>query len=135
MIVKFFENLEKSRWLPWVGTAPFIIAPLAIMYYGEMWRGIGFALFVVSIWLGIASGGFLARLISARMLSASPDTAKRLSGAGNVFGFLFLPPAVGHWTNTHLDTEIGLHPLGAHLLWACIASGVAYFITPQDFED
>ena len=135
MIVKVFENLEKSKWLPWVGIAPCIIIPISIMYYGEMWRGLGLLLFLASLWVGVTSGGYLAHLIVARILCASPDTVKRFSGAGSVFGFLFLPPAVGHWTNTHLETDIGLYPLGDHFLWVCIASGAAYFITPPDSEN
>jgi hypothetical protein len=79
MLIEFFKKLEKSKWLPWVGTAPFILIPIVIMFDGELARGVGILAFFASMWGGIILGGKFAQIISTRVFNVSDDVAKRLA--------------------------------------------------------
>lgn len=130
MLTEFFKKLEKSKWLPWVVTAPLILIPLALMFGGELSRGVGLFTFFASMWVGIILGSKLALLVSTRIFKASEDLAERLDAAFGAFGFLFLPVLVGLLTNANLGTEIAMHSLSAHFLWACVGAGI-FFVTPR----
>jgi len=134
MLIKFFEKLEKSRWLPWVGTAPFLIIPIAIMYGGEVSRGAGILAFFVSMWVGVILGGKFAQIVAAHLLKTSEDVGKRMTAGGGAFGFLFLPVLIGLFTNSNLGTSIKMHSLGAHFLWACVGAGIFFCLSPSTDE-
>lgn len=131
MLVELFKKLENSKWLRWVGTAPFIIFPLFIMINGEMWRGIGILAFFASVLLGIVLGNKIAWIFTTHVKAASEAFRKRLSTALSAFGFLFLPPVVGNWSNTYLGTEIEMHSLGVHFVWACAVGVIAFYVKPS----
>ena len=132
MLIEFFKKLEKSKWLPWVGAAPFILTPFVIMFGGEVARGVGNLAFVASMLGGIILGGSFARIISTRVFKVSDDVAKRFTAAFGAFGFLFIPVLVGSFTNANLGTDIGMHSLSAHFLWACFGAGIFFCVTPED---
>jgi hypothetical protein len=135
MEIEFLKKLEKSKWLPWVGTAPFILVPVGIMFGGEVAQGAGVLAFFASCWVGILLGGKLARVISTHFLRTSEDFAKRLSGAFSAFGFLFLPVLVGSFANANLGTTIGLHSVGAHFLWSCVGAALFFSVDPSSPKD
>lgn len=126
MQIDFFKNLKNSKWLPWVGVSLFILMPLVVMFHGEMWQWLGISAFFGSMWVGISSGGYIARFITSHFLATSEETRKRLSIAFSAFGFLFLPAVVGSWANTYLNTNIDMHSLGAHFLWACVVGTLLF---------
>ena len=132
MLIEFFKNMEKSKWLPWVGTAPFILIPFVIMFDGEVARGVGILAFFASMWGGIILGGKFARIISTCVFKVSDDVAKRLTAAFCAFGFLFIPVLVGSFTNANLGTDIEMHSLNAHFLWACVGAGIFFCVKPED---
>lgn len=134
MLIELLRKLEKLKWLPWVGTAPFILIPIAIMLGGEVSRGVGILAFFASMWVGIILGGKLALIISTHLLKTSDDIGKRLTGAFGAFGFLFLPVLVGSFTNASMGTDIEIHSTGAHFLWACIGAGVFFCVSPKHSE-
>lgn len=133
-MIDFFKKLEKSKWLPWVGTAPFILIPIAIMFGGEIPRGTGILAFFASMWVGIALGGKSARIFATRLLKTSEDIGKRMTAGGSAFGFLFLPVLVGSFTNSNLGTSIEMHSLSAHFLWACVGAGIFFCVNPSADE-
>lgn len=135
MLIGFFKKLEKSKWLPWVGTAPFILIPLFVMFGGEVSRGTGILAFFASMWLGIFIGGRFAFIISTHVLKTSEDIRERLTAAFSVFGFLFIPVLVGLFANAHLGTHIEMHSTGVHLLWACVAAAICFCINPEQSEN
>lgn len=135
MLLEFFKKLEKSKWLPWVGTSPFLLVPIVIMFGGEVARGVGILAFFASMWGGIIMGDKLALIVSTHLLKTSQDIGKRLRAAFCAFGFVFLPVLVGSFTNANLGTEIELHSTGAHFLWACIAAGVFFCVSPDHSEN
>lgn len=135
MLIQFFQTLEKSKWLRWGGTAPFILIPIAIMFGGEVSRGAGILAFFASMWLGIILGGKLAHIVSARLLKTSEDIIKRMTAGGCAFGFLFLPVLVGSFANANLGTSIEMHSLGAHFLWACVVAGIIFCLSPEKPAD
>lgn len=132
MLTEVFKKLEKSKWLPWFGIAPFVLFPVATMFGGQVSRGIGILAFFASMWLGIFIGGKFAIVISTYCGNISEDIGKRLSHAFSVFGFLFCPVLVGLFTNAHMGTDIGLQSFGAHFLSACFGAGVIFCVTPED---
>ncbi len=135
MLIKFFEKLEKSKWLPWVGTAPFILIPIAVIFDGEVSRGAGILALFASFWVGIILGGKFAHIVSTHLLKTSEDIDKRMTAGGNAFGFLFLPVLVGSSTNAYLGTSIDMHSLGAHFLWACIGAVIFFCVSAENPED
>ena len=132
MLIEFFKKLEKLKWLPWVGTAPFILIPIVIMFNGEVARGVGFLAVFASSFGGIILGGKIAQIISTRVFNVSDDVAKRLTAAFCAFGFLFIPVLVGSFTNANLGTDIEMYSLSAHFLWACVVAGIFFCVTPED---
>lgn len=135
MLIKFFEKLKKSKWLPWVGTAPIILIPIAIIFGGEVSRGAGILAFFASMWVGIILGGKFAHIVSTHLLKTSEDINKRMTAGGCTFGFLFLPALVGSLTNANLGTRIEVHSLGAHFLWACVGAGIFFYLSPEKPAD
>ena len=131
MLIEFFKRLKKSKWLPWVGMSPFIIFPLVIMLDGEMGRGVGILAFFGSAFVGIALGGFCGKFLNKRVLMRSAEFGERLGAGLACFGFLFLPALIGSWTNTYLDTDIDMHTLGAHFLWACVGGWLFFVVKPS----
>jgi hypothetical protein len=134
MLIEFFKKLEKSKWLQWVGTAPFILIPIAVMFGGEVSRGAGILAFFASMWVGIALGGKFAHFVATHLLKTSEDIGKRITAGGCAFGFLFLPVLVGSFTNSNLGTSIEMHSLGAHFLWACVGAGIFFCVSPSADE-
>lgn len=132
MLIEFLKRLEKSKWLPWVVTAPFILIPIVIMFDGEVTRGVGILAFFASMWGGMILGGKFAQFISTRVFKVSDDVAKRLTAAFCAFGFLFIPVLVGSFTNANLGTDIEMYSLSAHFLWACVGAGIFFCVTPKD---
>jgi hypothetical protein len=132
MLIKFFRKLGTSRWLPWVGTAPFLLMPVAIMFGGEVSKGLGYLAVFASIWVGITLGAKVAQIVSTRIFKVSEDVAERLTAAFCAFGFLFVPVLVGSFTNANLGTEIGMHSLRAHFIWACVGAGIVFWVIPED---
>ena len=135
MLIKLFKKLEKSTWLPWVGTAPFIVIPIAIVFGGEVSRGTGILAFFASMWLGIILGGKFAHIVSTHLLKTSKNIDKRMTAGGCAFGFLFLPVLVGSFANANLGTSIQMYSLGAHFLWACVGAGVFFCVSPEKPAD
>jgi hypothetical protein len=131
MLIEVFKKIEKSKWLPWVGTAPFFIIPIVIIFRGEVARGVGFLAFFACMWVGIILGGKLGLIISTHLLKTSEDVGKRLGAAFGAFGFLFLPVLVGSFANANLGAEIAMHSTGAHFLWACIGAVIFFFCSDQ----
>lgn len=131
MLIEFFEKLEKSKWLPWVGTAPFFVLPVAIIFGGEVSKGLGHLAFVASIWVGTIFGTKFAQFVSTRIFKASEDVAGRLTAAFGVFGFLFAPVLVGSFTNANLGTDIGMASLSEHLIGAFVGAGIGFCVTPE----
>mgnify|MGYP001791698286 CR=1 FL=1 len=60
------------------------------------------------------------------------NVAKRVTGAFTAFDFLFAPVLIGSFTNANLGTEIEMHSLSAHFLWACFGAAIFFTITPED---
>lgn len=135
MLIKFFEKLEKSKWLPWVAIAPFILTPIAVMFGGEVSRGAGLLAVFASMWVGIALGGKFAHFVSVHLLKTSEDVKKRMIASGFAFGLMFIPVLVGSFTNTYLGTSIEMHSLGGHFLWACIGAGIFFCVGPEETTD
>ncbi|MEP3429455.1 MAG: hypothetical protein ABJN98_12290 [Roseibium sp.] len=135
MLLKFFKKLEELKWLPWVGTAPFILIPIAIIFGGKVSRGVGFLAFFASLWVGIILGGMFAHIVSIHLLKTSEDIDKRMTAGGCAFGFLFLPVLVGSFTNANLGTSIEMYSLGAHFLWACVGAGIFFCVCPEKPAD
>ncbi|MEX0306317.1 MAG: hypothetical protein AB3N12_02920 [Ruegeria sp.] len=135
MLIKFFKKMEQSKWLPWAGTAPFILIPVAIIIGGEVSRGAGILAFFASMWVGIILGGKFSHIVSTHLLKTSDDTSKRMTAGGCAFGFLFLPVLVGSFANANLGTSIEIHSLGAHFLWACVGAGIFFFVSPEKPAD
>ena len=131
ILIEFFKKLEKSKWLQWVGTAPFILIPIAIMFGGEVSRGAGILAFFASMWVGIALGGKFAHFVATHFLKASEDMGKHISAGGCAFGFLFLPVLVGSFANSYLGTSIEIRSLGAHFLWACVGAVIFFFLSSK----
>jgi len=129
-MIELFRKLGKSKWTPWIGTAPFIVAVLSVMLEGRSSRVLGILAFFISIFAGIALGVAAAHFLDTHVLRMSDSSAKRLSSAFSCFGFLFLPALVGSWTNVFLDTGIEMHSLSAHFIWACIAGTIAFWAAP-----
>ena len=132
MLVEFFEKLENSKWLPWVGMTPFILIPVVIMFGGEVPKAVGIFAFFASMWAGIYLGGGFARVVFTQFFRVSANGAKRLIAAFSAFGFLFAPVLVGSFTNTNLGTEIEMYSLSVHFLWACFGAAIFFTITPED---
>lgn len=126
MQFEFFKMLKKSKWLSWFSLAPFIITPIVVVFNGEMLQGVGILAFFGSMWLGVVLGGTIARVITARFLTASESFGEGLTAAFCAFGFLFVPALVGSWTNTYLNTDIKMYSLAAHFLWACLGGGIFF---------
>ncbi len=135
MLIKLFKKLEESKWLPWVGTAPFILIPIAIVFGGEITKAAGVFAFFASMWLGIVLGGKIANVVSIHLLKASEDANKRMTSGGCAFGLLFLPALVGSFTNSNLGTSIEMRSLGAHFLWACIGAGSFPMWAPKSLQE
>lgn len=131
MLVEFFKRLATAKWLPWLGMLPLIAAPLIVIYGGETWRGLGVFLFIASAFLGVAIGTLLVRLLGTSILKNQGGLRRRMSAALSCFGFLFLPPLVGSWTNSYMNTEIEMHSLNAHFVWACVGAGSFFCISPS----
>jgi hypothetical protein len=134
MLTEFFKKLGKSKWLPWLSISPFIFVPLAIIFGGEVSRGIGFLAFFASMWAGVFLGGKFALVASKYLLKTSVDVSKRLSAAFSAFGFLFLPVLVGLFTNAYMGTDIGIQSIGTHFLSACFGAAVFFSISPENTE-
>ncbi len=128
-------KLEKSKLLPWVGTSPFILIPIAIIFGGEVSRGAGILAFFASIWVGTILGGKFAHIVSTHLLKTSEGINKRMTAGGCAFGFLFLPAIVGSFTNANLGTSIEMHSLGTHFLWACVGAGIFFCVSPEKPSD
>ncbi len=130
MLIEFFDKLKESKWLPWLGTAPFILGPFVIMFNGDVSGGLGLLAFLASMLVGLVLGGKLAQVFSTRIVKVSEDVEIRLTAAGCIFGFWFLPVLVVMFTNPDLGTEIGLHSITSHFFVACFGAGVAFCVTP-----
>ena len=125
MRLEVFRKLAKSKWLPWVGMAPFVIIPVVMMFGGETFQGIAVLALIASMWAGIILGDKFTYLVAGRVLKANEQTVKRARSAGTAFGFLFVPASVATFLDATLGTEILSHPLSVHFLWAC--AGAALF--------
>jgi hypothetical protein len=130
MLIAVFRKLENSRWLPWVSISPFVIAPIAMMISGEMWRGLGILAFFGSMPAGVLLGGLVSRVCNRHIPKYYEELGHRFSAFSMGFGFLFLPPLVGTWANANMGTEIGLETLKAHFIWACVGGGLFFFVSP-----
>jgi hypothetical protein len=128
MMKDCFKTLRASKWLPWVGTAPFIISSLIVMFNGEVLRGLGILAIFGSMIPGIASGPFVVRILSTHLSRIPQSLEKRLSAALSAFGFLFLPALIGFWSDALLNTGIEMYPLGDHFLWACVGAGIGFCV-------
>ncbi|WP_299722199.1 hypothetical protein [uncultured Tateyamaria sp.] len=135
MLIEFFKKLGKSKWLHWVGTAPFILIPIVIFFGGDVSRGVGILAVLASMWIGVILGGKFALIISTFLLKSSEDIGKRLEVAFCAFGFLFLPVLVGTFTNANLGTDIEMSSMAAHFLGACIGAGIFFCISPEDSDN
>lgn len=135
MLSKLFKKLGRPKWLPWVGTAPFILIPIASIIGGEVARGAGIFAFFASMWAGIILGGKLAHFVSTRLLKTSEDINKRMIAGGCAFGFLFAPVLIGLFANANLGKSIELHSLSAHFLWACVGAGIFFCASPEKPKD
>ncbi|MBL4769017.1 MAG: hypothetical protein JKY94_15120 [Rhodobacteraceae bacterium] len=133
-VIEFFSRLKNSKWVQWVGAAPFLIFLLPVVFDGEMLRGLGILAFFGSMLVGIILGAFSARILNTHFLKCSEDFGKRISAAFSGFGFLFLPSVVGNWTNAYLstDTDIGMHSLGVDFMWACVVGGIFFCVGPSE---
>ena len=109
MLIEFFKKLETSKWLPWFGTAPFVLFPILIMFDGQVARGVGLFAFFASARVGIILGGKFAQINSTRVFKISNDLANRFTAASCAFGFLLIPILVGSFTNANLGTNIELY--------------------------
>ena len=124
-----------SKCLTWIGTVPLIIIPLIMMLDGELWRGLGVLAFFSSMIAGVALGAAVAGLLNAHLLKGSDKLVERLRAGFSAFGFLFLPPLVGSWTNAYLNTGIEMTSLGAHFMWASIAGSIFFCISPVSSDN
>jgi hypothetical protein len=127
--------LKKSSWWAWLGLLLLFVVCLAPLLGDDAWLGLGTSAIFASVFAGIGIGGFVGRNLKLPFPNLSDDCLERLAAGGSIFGFLFLPPLVGSWTNAHLGTDIELHSLGAHFLWACICAGLGFNFgssTPDD---
>ena len=131
MLMNFFKKLEESKWLPWVGILPFVILPFLVVLDGETARGIGIFAFFASAFVGILWCGNLGGFIAERVLKASENLTSRIAAAFSAFGFLFLPVLVGTYTNANMGTDIDMHSIGAHFLWACCGAALFFSVSPS----
>ncbi len=92
-------------------------------------------MFFASVWLGVFLGGKSAQVVCTHLLKTTEGFTQRLSIAFGAFGFLFLPVLVGLFTNANMGTDIGMHSLGAHFLWACVGAGFFFYISSENTED
>lgn len=135
MLQAFFEKLEKSKWMPRIGTALFALPVVAMIFGGESLRGLGFLIFFSSFFVGAQLGSKLAFAIATYVLKTTEDMSKRLSVASGVFGLFLTPSLVVSYTNANFDTDIGTSPLIFSLLGACMAAGFAFWLAdigPKD---
>lgn len=84
---------------------------------------------------GIVLGGALGKALNRHVVRGSADPGDRLKAAGSVFGFLSLPAAVGALIEAQSGITILQHGLGAHLLWACIAAAVGFWLSKRKTND
>ena len=131
MLMNFFKKLEESKWLPWVGMSPFVILPLLVVLDGEAARGIGIFVFLASAFAAVFFFGKLGVWIAKRLLKASENVTNRVAAAFSAFGFLFLPVLVGTYTNANMGTDIDMHSIGAHFLWACCGAALFFSVSPS----
>lgn len=134
MMIELLRRIGRAKWLPWVGMSPFFLIPLYMMLAGKPWPGLGILAFLSSMYGGILFGGFLGRALNRYVLRRSADFGQRLAAGLSGFGFLFLPPIVGFWSNHHLGTDIEMASLWLHFLWACVGGAAFFCAKPPEPE-
>jgi len=130
-----FRSLKNSSWWASLGLRSLGVVWLFPLLGGDVWFGLGITAFFASMFAGIGIGGFVGRNLKLPFPNLTDDCLERLAAGGSIFGFLFLPPLVGSWTNAYLGTDIEMHSLGAHFLWACICAGLGYYFGPSTLGD
>lgn len=131
MSMNFFKKLEETKWLPWVGMLPFIILPLLVVLDGEPARGVGIFAVFASAFVAVLLCGKLGAFTAERALKASENLTSRIAVAFSAFGFMFLPVHVGTYTNANMGTDIDMHSIGAHFLWACCGAVLFFSVSPS----
>lgn len=127
----FFEKLGKSRWVRWVGTAPFVVLPAYVMFQGDFWGGLGILTLFVILFGSATLGRFLADQL-ANFASCPSDTRFRLKSALGAFGFLFVPTVVGAMANSYFEMDFDIYPVWVIFLWAsCVGVFFFFFDSPE----
>lgn len=68
IMIEFFRKFEKSKWLAWVSLAPFVIFLLAMMFSGEILRGLAILTIFGSVLVGVAGGGLIGKVAGSLIL-------------------------------------------------------------------
>jgi hypothetical protein len=133
-LINLFKSLPQAKSLRWVGYTAALLFLAVVFWHAGASTAPDLIILIASLYLGTSIGAKLANLVSAHLFKVPKDTQKRLVASGSVFGFLFAPALAGSCTNAILGTNIVLHTLSAHFLWACLGAGLFYCIKPDKSE-
>ena len=131
IVTKWMAVIKKSKilkWLPWLGAIPIFLIPVLGAYNGEAAKGIGVFLSIAGLYVGAAIGVYLGRVLNERFLKQPQEFGERLGHGLAAFGFLFVPALIASWSNTYLETVIGVGSMGIHFLWACVGGTIFFFV-------
>ncbi|WP_058243719.1 hypothetical protein [Thalassovita autumnalis] len=133
-MINLFKSQPRAKLLRWLGYTVGLLFLAAVFWHAGASSALDLIILIASLYLGTSIGAKLAYFVSAHLLKVPKDTQQRLVTSGSVFGFLFAPALAGSCANAILGTNIVLHTLSAHFLWACLGAGLFYYIKPDKSE-